>query len=1319
MPVAGRLGGSKPKEPRLVRAFVAIGGLLVVALFGALVAPYFVDWSAYRASFEREAGRILGHAVHVRGEASARLLPFPSVTFTDVVVDGTDAAAPPLLTVERFRMDAELAPYLSGEIRIFRMELQRPHLTMSLDEDGRAEVANGSAGLPGGATVILEDVAISDGRVTIADRPAGRTDELTDVTASLSARSLTGPFSVTGQFRLGSSAYGVQLSSGALQPDGGLPLRLTLDAPDLDAEVVADGLLASPNGTPRFEGGIRLTSPRPPPPGAQGAGDTAAPATAPLLPPVTVTSQGVATPQRLVVSQMRVAAGPRERPYILTGDGRIDLGATPRFELSLEGEQVDVDAVASGGDHALSGSLRQTTSFAERLDAARGIVAAIPRPTLPGTIRLSLPVILSGDTTIRDVSFVATPSAEGWRVADLKAELPGRTRVEASGEIGLEPPSFSGDLLVASRQPSGFSDWLTGDVDPALRRIANAGLSAKAVLTEETQRFDALELDIGGETVTGRFERGADGLTADLKAGGVDLDALLALSRLFGKAGIADLSPEARLSVKLDAGPVRWSGAAAERVEADLSFDGHTLAVNRLGVADLAGADLDVSGRLTGLDTEAGGRLDVRLETPDPERLAAFLVTRLPPSPVLSVLEARAATLAPLTIAGSVATVTEAPGEKPTLRIALEGSAAATAMKLQVALGNGIYAKGTSGRFGLEVDLSSPEPQGLLTQFGLEAIATPAPAPLGLKLQLSAGATGPVAASAALNAPGTEATAEGTFDVTTAGVASADFGIGARSDDLAPWLRTLAIEAGQPLTGRLPVAFDGNLSWFRGDWTLKGLTADIAGSTISGELQKTADGPVAGRLDASALSLPWLATLVTGRAPAETGDGEPSATDGFAAPLLPPIEAALDLNVVALDIGRGAVVSDAAGALEIGPARIAWTDLSGAIAGGYIKGDASLENANGVAGLSINADLSGLDLGEIVLAGGGDGPSEPAVAEASRPPIAGTLDASLTLKATGQSYRALAASLNGAARLELEGGSLGGVPVDPLPRLLAAADAEGFSAEIETVASLVARLSAGARRSIPAASFDVAVSGGLARLAPVTIEGGAEALTVSGSLDLKRETVTGDLRLSLDPGDEAVPGTDPSLSYSLSGPVAMPSVSTDVRSLATYLGARAVEREEARVQAIQENLQERLRLRREVRFFKARAAERAARAEIAAQAERRALERSREEAERRRVEADEAERAAAEAARRRAEDEERRANAARRADEAARTAPTPTRAPASEPATEPAPTPAPAPTAPNPPAALDFGTSVDPAPETPAPRETFPSLPGVENPLNF
>ena len=101
-------------------------------LTAALVVPYFVDWAGYRSSFEREASALLGRPVTVAGSASARLLPFPSVTFSDVKVG--DPGSEPVMTIEKFSMDAELAPFIRGEILIFDMRLEKPRATVRIDK---------------------------------------------------------------------------------------------------------------------------------------------------------------------------------------------------------------------------------------------------------------------------------------------------------------------------------------------------------------------------------------------------------------------------------------------------------------------------------------------------------------------------------------------------------------------------------------------------------------------------------------------------------------------------------------------------------------------------------------------------------------------------------------------------------------------------------------------------------------------------------------------------------------------------------------------------------------------------------------------------------------------------------------------------------------------------------------------------------------------------------------------------------------------------------------------------------------------------------
>ena len=191
----------------LARLFVIFGGLFVLALTAALVAPYFIDWSSYRAEFEREASAILGRSVTVKGDATARLLPFPSVTFSDVAVGGGPSGEP-AMTVEEFSMDAELAPFMRGEFLIFDMRLVRPKMNVSVDADGKVDWAMRPSSPFDPAQIAIEKLTITEGQVRISHATSGRDHLVSEINAEVSAKSLDGPWRVDGSLRLDGMLHG-------------------------------------------------------------------------------------------------------------------------------------------------------------------------------------------------------------------------------------------------------------------------------------------------------------------------------------------------------------------------------------------------------------------------------------------------------------------------------------------------------------------------------------------------------------------------------------------------------------------------------------------------------------------------------------------------------------------------------------------------------------------------------------------------------------------------------------------------------------------------------------------------------------------------------------------------------------------------------------------------------------------------------------------------------------------------------------------------------------------------------------------------------
>ncbi|MFD2237338.1 AsmA family protein [Aureimonas populi] len=1183
-----------------MRIFIAIGGLVVLLLCAALVVPLFVDWTAFREDFEREASRALGQPVRVAGEAEARLLPFPSLTFTDVVV-GPDGAEP-VMTLERFRMDAELAPYLSGEIRIFQMRLESPHLRVKLGADGRP------AGPPlagaTGSNVILENVEITNGRVSLQNRETGRTRELAGIEAQLSAQTLSGPFAGGGALSLDGRPFTFSLASGRIAPEGEWPLRLTLSSAPLGASFMFDGTTLVGDGALDFSGGFELVSPLP----GEEAG---------TLPPVRLTSALALTPRRAEFTSMRAEIGGGERPYVLSGEGSLDIADIPHFTLSLQGEQVDVDALPG----ATPGEGGAAPDFPARAEAVRRTLAAIPPVEIPGEIELVLPVVTAGDTTIRNTRFRGSPTGGGWAIRELSAELPGRTLVEASGLMTVrESLGFAGDLLVAARQPGRFASWLTGTAaEPAVAALSRAGFSGRVRLSEREQVFESLEVDVGGQRLVGRLERGGEPgarqLSADLAGEAADLDAFLAFARVFS-GGAEIIEPVEAMDLRIDAGPVSLAGYQADTLAADFSFADDLLDLRSLIVEGLAGMTLDARGTVAELSTSPRPDLAFELGAEDSAQAAGLLVRAFPDHPIMDTLAVRLRPLGALAVSGVVSAPPDA--ESGALRVSLEGQAGETQLALTAQAGEGLAALREGGRFEANASLSSEEPGLLLSQLGLAGIDLGLPAPLTVTASLSGEDISAARTELALSAPGSQASLSGTTGFDASGLASADLDLRASSEDASLWLVASGTAFGQGLDA-VPLDLSARLGWTREGWRLEGIEGTVVQTGIAGALAADAGGPVGGGLSLSDLSLPWLATVVYA-GPPDGGAGEGWPEQPFGSSLLPRTAFVVDLEAGRLDLGGGAEARDFTATVEGGADRLRLLDAAASLAGGRPAGRVEMRNAGGLGSLAFD-----LSMEDARLPAGG--------------PLEGILTGRIAGEGSGQSFAALASSLTGEGRVALAEAALRGIAPSRLPGLLAAVDAQGFELESEPVAGLLRQADEGAAYPLGDVEADLVLGLGALRVLPVSLEAGDERLVGSGSIRLADFGVEGTLALAFTPPEaERLPDTAPAIGYRIDGPFGAPFVLSDVEPLTSYLSLRAYAREQERLEAMREDLRETLRLRREARYYRHLAAERERaeaerlRLEQEAEAARQEAERAAAEEEQERIRAEEAERARAEEA---------------------------------------------------------------------------------------
>ncbi|MDF1598336.1 AsmA family protein [Mesorhizobium sp. YIM 152430] len=1207
----------------LARLFVIIGGLIVLALSVALVGPFFVDWTSYRADFEREASRILGRDVTVDGEASARLLPFPSVTFANVSVAGGPGGEP-AMQVETFSMDAELAPFLRGEILIFDMRLVRPIVTVELDESGSLDWIE----RPGGDAVrqiTFENISVEDGEVRLFHRKSERLHRVSNLDARISAQTLAGPWRLEGTGAVDGVQTSIGLSTGTFD-NGAIRVRLRASPFGSPFLVETDGSARISDGKAVYSGQFRAEMVDNQPENQPSAAVSAH----------RVTGNFDIDHDALDIPEFTYQTGPVENPYIASGRGGLDFGADPRFFIAADGAQIRLDEGTEPG----------TASLETRLAGIERLFAALPKPAIPGTVEVNLPALVAGDTTIRDLTLNAQPSETGWRINNLRALLPGRSTIEASGDLvaanGLE---FQGELLVAVNQPSGFASWLARDVDEAIRRLPPGGFSAEVALSRERQSFRDLELALGGAVFRGEIDSATPpdmrpSLRIALDGDRLDLPAMRAFASLFiSQSGTARLE-DRDVDIDLKAGPVMLDGLEAGTLDTAVRLRDGQIEVDRLAVGDLAGANVSATASLHGLGATPTGHVDASVIAVDLAPLVDALAGRFPDNQALAELSARARAYPGLfenAALDFVASAVEGEGGA----VSANGSIGGTALQLTL----------TSPRtdlpvadlpIGLNLSMRNDEPAALYALAGLPGLPLgfvgPAEATARVAGALSRGAE----TSLGLRGDGLDASFDGTLRL-DGSKARVQGSMTLDTDDLSGWLATAGVSL-PGMTAGLPFDIRAGVDAEDGLVVLSGIAGTALDQVLSGDLNidmRNGRPHLAGALDMPEINLGWLASLVVGEAALEDGSVpfNAAASDLFSANV--------DLTAGRAEIGPESL-TDMSAEMRFGPEGLRLNGLSGRIAGGGLRGFAELANNSGTALFQAQLALTGGALSDLL----------------NQPALDGAFDLSAVASSNGRTFDTMMSSLSGTVSLDVPEVAIRGLDGSAFPGLLAAADRIGRDLDEDATQRFAPEIIGRGVFEARAGEIALSMAGGQLRAPPIRLDGEGADVSADVRADLSRGSISVDALVSYDAGDEQLVGSTPAVRILVDGPPSDPDIRFDTQPLAQFLTQRALEIEQARVEALQASLLEAQRLRRENRYFAAQEQARLQRleerrreeAEIFLREEAARIAREAAEEEQRRAE--EAERAAEEAARLAEEEAARRAEQAERirqaAEEAAR-----------------------------------------------------------------
>ncbi|MCO5058022.1 MAG: AsmA family protein [Rhizobiaceae bacterium] len=1155
--------------------------MIVLALTAALVGPYFVDWTSYRADFEREASRILGRTVTVEGDARARLLPFPSLTFTNVTVASAEPGVP-AMTVDEFSMDAELAPFMRGEVLIFDMRLVRPEGRISISQDGTIDWAMRPSSPFDPSQITLEKLTVSEGRITVWHQASGREHVLSELNADISARSLAGPWRIDGSMRLDGVLTAMSVSTGTRNADGRMRVRTTIQPEPYPVSIETDGDVTIADGAAKYQGSFRL--------GARPASDlkprdgeaatfrvTDDRSRSGRKAPYRLSGKFTLDHQRMWVPEFRFESGLAEDPYTADGQAVVELGAAPRFSINADGAQVRLaDAEDEGGKGALT--------FEERFAAFRDALLDVPRPSIPGRIDVKLPAIVAGDTTIRNIVLSAEPAAAGWQVGRLEATLPGRTTLEASGLVSIDQLDlgFKGDMLLAIGQPSGFAAWISRDVDEAIRRLPAAGFNAKVELTERRQSFTDLELALGDAVFRGnidynRPEDGRPSMLLDLSGGLLDVDGMAAFASLFvSDAGVNRLS-DRDVDLRIKAGPVVVAGIAADKVDAALRLQQGDLQIDRLGIEGLEGARIAATGGLRGFPGAATGGVDASVVADDLAPLAGLLAERFPDNRLAREVAQRAASYPGLFDDTEIDLAIEAsPGAEGAGRLAVTGAGRAGATDFSLTGSARNLAEMSAADIRLELKAENDEAAAIYALLGVPSIGLGLAGKAETAVVLSGDMKNGFAVEASIAGSDLTGRFDGTARMEDEGI-SASGKVALKADDIEPWLMTGTLALPGMGLGT-PVDLAAEADYRDGLLILAGLSGTVAGGAVNGDVNvELADGlpHVTGELTLDSFDLAMPAAMLVGEDALEAGSSLwPDAP--FRPDLAMPLTADIAVEADTLYLANATSFRNGRLSLRLDREELAVSDLKADFRGGELTGIVDIKNNAGTGLVSAQLRLKGA-------------PAEAIFPETG---LQGDVDLSAVISASGKSFDGLVAAFSGSGSASVDGLAILGINPDAFAALIAGADDVGRDIDAAATARFAPGIVRDGVLSTSHAETSFTIAGGIVRAPPVRIETGQSTVTGEMRADLNAGTIALDGEIVYEPGVEALVGSDAAVRFSLAGKPGEAMLELDTEPLAQFLTQRALELEQARVEAMQARLLERQRLRRETQYYVALAEQR-------------------------------------------------------------------------------------------------------------------------------
>ena len=625
---------------KFVYGILVFLALVVAALF---LVPSFLDWEGFKPEITERLEAITGRTLAIDGPLKISILPTPTIEATDLrLANVPGAASPDMARIKSLDLKLALGPLLSGEIAVTGLAIDEPVIELQRLTDGRPNWLFESAPGPateGGTTeeaesglelTRLDSATITNGTIVYHHADGRQAERIEGIDATLSARTLDGPFRGEGSFSVRGRPVAFQLATSTLGDDGTMPISIEAIFGDERGRALFEGTVRGNGETPAFDGNVRVEAADFSALLSELDVELGALPTAPLAAEFDAKAALSLSADAIATREIQLRLGESQANGALSWQG----GDVPRLLAEIDLNRLDLDRfLPAEGTPDADGD--GPPDDAPALPALQTIPDDI-RQVIPGDFAAAVDLKIGTLTwragVIRQARTQLALADGTVAIQQASALLPGGTQVQFAGSLtrGGDGPWLDGAAEIAADDLRAVLTWLgvdVGDVPADRLRI----LSASTDLSASGNQLSSSNLDIRVDTtrIAGNAGIAAGArprFTAALAVDAVNVDAYLpaagnaangsqetaqATSEPTGNgawAGFSDV--DANVSLKMDA--LTYDGVRLAGLELSAALDDGDLTLRRAAVKDVAGAGVSLTG--TGRTLWTAPRFDLAIE---------------------------------------------------------------------------------------------------------------------------------------------------------------------------------------------------------------------------------------------------------------------------------------------------------------------------------------------------------------------------------------------------------------------------------------------------------------------------------------------------------------------------------------------------------------------------------------------------------------------------------------------------------------------------------------------------------------------------------